>query len=324
MFSHIFQLADEIIEERDISYAEAYRLGNLRRPEEIMALATAANAIREKNLESEVDLCSLVNAKSGMCMEDCAFCTQSGHHATDCLTYPLLSSQEIFQAAQEAEARGAERFCIVTSGPAATPAEMEDILEALRWIREDTQLELDCSLGKLSYEDFHALRQAGVTRYNHNLETSEDHFEKICSTHSYQDRVTTVQTAQKAGMEVCCGGILGMGESLEQRIKLAFTLRELEVDCIPINLLNPRPGTPLASQKPLSPMEAIQTIALFRMILPEKTIKLAGGREHNLRDLQSLGLLAGANGLIIGGYLTTQGRSPEQDVQMVRDVGMET
>lgn len=323
MFSQIFRLVDEILVGREISYSEACRLGNLRRPHEIVALAAAANAVREETLGPKVDLCSLVNAKSGICAEDCAFCAQSSRYAPDGPTYPLLPPEEIFQAAQEAEARGAERFCIVTSGLAATPAELEDILEAIHRIREGTRLELDCSLGRLSSRDFQALRQAGVARYNHNLETSEDHFGKICSTHSYQDRVATVKAAQEAGMEVCCGGILGMGETLEQRLRLAFALREMKVDCIPINLLNPRPKTPLSAQKPIPPLEAIQTAALFRLILPDRIIKLAGGREHNLRDLQSLGLLAGANGLIIGGYLTTQGRSPEQDFQLIRDLEME-
>ncbi|MFQ5904418.1 MAG: biotin synthase BioB [Candidatus Binatia bacterium] len=323
MFSRIFNLAEEILEGREISYSEACRLGSLRRPEEVMALTAAANAVREKTLGPKVDLCSLVNAKSGICIEDCAFCAQSSHFSTGCPTYSLLSPREIFQAAQAAENEGAERFCIVTSGPAPTSEELENILRALHRIREDTRLELDCSLGKLGPPDFQALRQAGVTRYNHNLETAEDHFGNICSTHSYHDRVATVKAAQETGMEVCCGGILGLGETIEQRLRLAFALKELAVDCVPINLLNPRRGTPLAHQPPISPFEAIQTTALFRLILPDKIIKLAGGREHNLRDLQALGILAGANGLIIGGYLTTQGRSPEQDLQMIRDLGME-
>lgn len=322
MFTTIFQIAERVIAGEEISYPEANRLVKIQRSEEVMALAAAANAVRERFIGPQVDLCSLVNAKSGLCSEDCTFCGQSSHYSTGCRTYPLLSVDEMVKAAREAESRGADRFCIVTSGQRVSGPELEVILEAFREIRESTQLKLDCALGRLSREEFQALKQAGVTRYNHNLETAEAHFDQICSSHAYRDRVETVQVAQETGLEVCCGGIIGLGESPAHRLELAFALKELGVDCIPINILNPRPGTPLAAAAPLPPLEILATISLFRLILPGRVIKLAGGREHNLRDLQALGLLAGANGLITGGYLTTQGRSPEQDLQMIRDLGL--
>jgi biotin synthase len=163
----------------------------------------------------------------------------------------------------------------------------------------------------------------GVTRYNHNLETAESHFSKICTTHSFQDRVQTIEVLKERGFSICCGGIIGLGESPQQRLELAFSLKELGIDCIPVNILNPRPGTPLEHSKPIPPMEIIKTLALFRLVLPKGTIKIAGGREVNLRDLQSLALLAGANGLIVGNYLTTPGRSGEDDLTMIRDLGYE-
>ncbi|MBI2877127.1 MAG: biotin synthase BioB [Candidatus Tectomicrobia bacterium] len=322
MFTDIFQIAERVIAGGEISVLDAHRLARVQRPDEVMALVAAANAVRERFIGPKVDLCSLINAKSGRCSEDCAFCAQSGHYDTGCRTYPLVSPEEMVQAAREAEAQGAERFCVVTSGQRVGPPEFQVILETLQRIREQTRLKLDCALGKLSLEEFRALRQVGVTRYNHNLEAAEPYFARICSTHTYQDRVETVKAAKEAGLEVCCGGIIGLGESPAQRLELAFALKALEVDCIPINLLNPRPGTPLASTPPLPPLEILVTISLFRLILPKRVVKLAGGREHNLRDLQAVGLLAGANGLITGGYLTTQGRSPEQDLQMIRDLGL--
>jgi biotin synthase len=227
----------------------------------------------------------------------------------------------IIEEAREAQKKGTGRFCLIASGRKLDDKEFETILSALGRIRKDTALDLDCSLGTLSEERAEALKKAGVTRYNHNLETAESHFPKICTTHSFQDRVRTVTVLKDRGFSVCCGGIIGLGESPQQRLELAFSLRQLGIDCIPLNILNPRPGTPLERSEPIPPMEIIKTISLFRLILPKGTIKIAGGREANLRDLQSLALLAGANGLILGNYLTTPGRSAADDLVMVRDLG---
>jgi len=284
-------------------------------------LAAAANRVREEFNGNKIDLCSLLSVKSGKCPEDCAFCAQSAHYKTEAPVYPLMDIQRIVEEAKEAQARGTGRFCLITSGREVSDKEFETILDALGRIRRETTLDLDCSLGTLSKERAESLRKVGVTRYNHNVETAESHFLQICTTHSFRDRVKTVEVLKGQGFSVCCGGIIGLGESLQQRLELAFSLKQLGIDCIPFNILNPRPGTPLENSEPIPPMEVIKTISLFRLVLPKGTIKIAGGREANLRDLQSLALLAGANGLIVGNYLTTPGRNAEDDLTMVKDLG---
>jgi len=288
---------------------------------DILDLAAAANRVKAEFNGNEIDLCSLLNVKSGRCSEDCAFCAQSAHHKTEAAVYPLMNADQMVREAQEAQKRKTGRFCLISSGRQLNDKEFEVILSGLDRIRKETTLDLDCSLGTLSEERAECLKKVGVTRYNHNLETAESHFSKICTTHSFQDRIQTIGVLKDQGFSICCGGIIGLGESPRQRLELAFSLRELEIDCIPFNILNPRPGTPLEHSESVPPMEIIKTIALFRLILPRGTIKIAGGREVNLRDLQSLALLAGANGLILGNYLTTPGRSAEDDLAMVRDLG---
>jgi biotin synthase len=288
-----------------------------------MDLAAVANRVRMTFKGNRVDLCSLLNAKSGKCSEDCAFCAQSGHYQTEASVYPLMDGDRMVEEARVVQKMGTERFCLISSGRQLNDKEFETVLQALDRIRKETDLALDCSFGTLNRERAEALRKVGVTRYNHNLETAESHFGKICTTHSFQDRVRTVEILKGQGFSICSGGIIGLGESARQRLELAFSLKELGIDCIPLNILNPRPGTPLENSKPLPPLEIIKTISVFRLILPESTIKIAGGREVNLRDLQSLALLAGANGLIVGNYLTTAGRSPEDDLAMLQDLGFE-
>ncbi|HUL30149.1 MAG TPA: biotin synthase BioB [Thermodesulfobacteriota bacterium] len=290
---------------------------------DLLDLAAAANRVREKFNGSEIDLCLLLNAKSGRCSEDCRYCAQSAHYKTEAPVYPLMELNRMVEEATEAQRKGAGRFCLITSGREPDDREFETILNALDRIRKETALDLDCSLGTLSEERARSLKKAGVTRYNHNLETAESHFSQVCSTHSFKDRVKTVEVLKDQGLSICCGGIIGLGESPQQRLELAFSLRQLGIDCIPINILNPRPGTPLEHSKPIPPLEVIKTISLFRLILPKGTIKVAGGREVHLRDLQSLALLAGANGLIVGNYLTTPGRNAEDDFRMVKDLGFE-
>ncbi|KKG08304.1 biotin synthase BioB [Methanosarcina sp. 2.H.A.1B.4] len=282
---------------------------------------TIANRLRAK-LGNNVDLCAITNAKSGRCPENCRFCAQSAHHCAETREYPLLSPERLLEDAKYAEKAGARRFSIVTSGNRLKFEELESILDAVRLIKSRTGLEVCASIGTLSPESAGKLKEAGVSRIHHNLESSESFFRRICSTHTYADRIRTIRTAKEAGLEVCSGGILGLGESMQDRIKLALTLRELDVDAVPINILNPVPGTPMENAAPLPPMEILKSIALFRLVLPEKNIKLAGGREKNLRDLQSLALFCGANGLMLGNYLTTEGRSPEMDLQMIRDAGL--
>jgi biotin synthase len=291
--------------------------------ENFMRLLAVADKIRILFKGNIFDSCSLISARAGRCSEDCAFCAQSAKYDTDCETYPLVSKEKIVQAAKEAEQSGASRFCAVTSGGALSDKEFDSLIEALETVNKSVDLALDASLGFLDDTRAERLRLAGVTRYNHNLETCRDLYPTICSTHTYDQRVDTVKKVIGHGISACCGGIIGMGESFSQRLDMAFGLAQLGVDCVPVNILNPRPGTPLESATPPEPMEILKTLALFRLILPRATIKIAGGREANLRDFQAMALRSGANGMIIGGYLTTSGRSLDQDVQMVREAGMQ-
>jgi biotin synthase len=316
----IQNIGDKVLEGRSVSMKEILPLLEAKGPD-VMDLVAVANRVRVEFNGNEIDLCSLLNAKSGKCSEDCAFCAQSAHYQTDAPTYPLMNADQMVKEAREAQRRRTGRFCLISSGRQLNDKEFEVILSGLDRIRKETTLDLDCSLGTLSEERAEALKKVGVTRYNHNLETAESHFSKICTTHSFQDRVQTIEVLKDQGFSICCGGIIGLGESPQQRLELAFSVKQLGIDCIPFNILNPRPGTPLEHSKAIPPIEIIKTISLFRLVLPKGTIKIAGGREANLRDLQSLALLAGANGLIVGNYLTTPGRNAEDDFRMIEDIG---
>ncbi len=305
-----------------ITFKEAVSILESNTPS-TLSLADRANKLREKIHGRKMHLCSLINAKSGLCYEDCKFCGQSRRYKIGTKIYPLLSEKEMLNRAREIEKIGTDNICIVTSGGGLNKEEFEQVLKTSRLILKNTSLKLDCSLGHISLEDARELKKAGVDTYNHNLETSFGYFPTICTTHTFDDRLATVKKIRKSGLKTCCGGIIGLGESKRQRVELAFALKELEVDTVPINILNPRPGTPLENMPSLEPLEIIRTIALFRLILPKAIIKIAGGREHNLRQLQSLVFLAGANGMIIGGYLTTPGRSAEDDLKMIKDLGFE-
>ncbi|MBM3301929.1 MAG: biotin synthase BioB, partial [Deltaproteobacteria bacterium] len=241
-------------------------------------LAAAADRIRIQFRGPVFDACSLINARSGRCSEDCSFCAQSARYETDCVTYGLRSTDEVVSAARAAREAGASRFCAVTSGGALSDQDFDSLVGSLEQVRTEVGIALDASLGFLSDQRASRLRAAGITRYNHNLETSRDHFSNICTTHTFDQRVDTVKKAQSAGFSACCGGIIGMGETPAQRLDLAFTLAELGVDCVPINILDPRPGTPLQNMIPPGPLEIIRTIAVFRLILPRATLKIAGGR----------------------------------------------
>jgi biotin synthase len=320
MRKEIQKIGDKVLEGGSVNMKEIYPLLETKGPD-IIELAAVANRVREEFNGNEIDLCSLLNAKSGRCPEDCGFCAQSAHYKTEALVYPMMDTNRIVEEAKKAQRKGTGRFCLITSGRELNDEEFETILRALDRIRRETTLDLDCSLGTLSKERAESLKKVGVTRYNHNVETAESHFPQICSTHSFRDRVKNIEVLKEQGFSICCGGIIGLGESPQQRLELAFSLRQLGIDCIPFNILNPRPGTPLEHSESIPPMEIIKTISLFRLVLPKGTIKIAGGREANLRDLQSLALLAGANGLIVGNYLTTPGRNAEDDFRMIKDIG---
>jgi len=289
----------------------------------LMDLLAAAHRIRLAYKGTAVKLCAIVNAKSGRCPEDCAFCAQSAHHNTGVATYPLLPAEELIRQARAAAAKGAHHFGIVTSGTRISRAdEWQEILRAVRTIAAEGIIKPDASLGLLTPEQAKELKEAGLNMYHHNLETAPSFFPQICSTHDIAEDIATVRAAKEAGLTVCCGGILGLGETPAQRVELALLLRELDVDSVPLNFLNPLPGTPLEGQPLLEPWEALKSVAVFRFLLPDKDIKLCGGKERTLRQLLPLGLLAGANSLMVGNYLTTQGRDPSLDLEMIRDLGL--
>lgn len=321
MISLILKVREQVLSGEAISYEDALALTEIK-GSEIPYLAAAANEVREKFVGNEIESCALSNIKSGNCSENCKFCSQSGHYKTESPVYPQIGIEEIMEQARAAERMGATEFCMVSSGWGATnEKEFATVLEAVRRISSETNLFVDVSLGFINEDQAKQLKEAGLFRNNHNLEASKGFFDKIVTTHTHEQRVNHIEMVRHYGIQPCSGGILGMGESPKDRIDLAFELRKLHADCVPVNILNPRPGTPLGNVTPLEPMEIIKYIALFRLILPTSTIKIAGGREVNLRDLQAMAMNAGANGLIIGNYLTTMGRNPAQDVQMLKDLG---
>ena len=293
--------------------------------QDILELLTGANKIRSRFKANKVSLCSIINAKSGRCPEDCAFCSQSAHHKTNISTFPLLSEDQIADAFKRSSAYPIERFGLVISGKGLTADnETEAVCAAIHKLRKSADGTMVCaSLGVLSRQVAAKLKEAGLQSYHHNVETSRAFFPRICSTHSYDERINTARIAKEFGFKLCCGGIFGLGENAEDRMDMAMLLRELDVDSVPLNFLVPAPGTRLAGQAALKPLEILKIIALFRYILPEKDIRVCGGREKNLRDLQGLVFFAGANGIMLGNYLTTAGRPPEEDLKLLSDLGLE-
>lgn len=289
---------------------------------QLPALIALANQVRLARSGPGVELESIISAKTGGCAEDCAFCSQSRHWPTPVLPMPFVDIPQMVAAARRSEDLGASEFCIVLAIRGPDQRIMDQVLAAVGAVHEATGLRVACSLGLLEEGQAETLAAAGVHRYNHNLEAARSYFPAICTTHTWEERYATCQRAGAAGMEVCSGGILGMGESVRQRVELAFELASLDPREVPINFLNPRTGTPLAGQPLLPPLDAVRMIALFRLILPDAVLRPAGGREVVLRDLQALGMLAGANALIVGNYLTTLGRTPADDLQMLEDLGM--
>lgn len=262
-------------------------------------------------------LCSIINARSGRCSEDCSFCVQSGHFATDAPSYPLKNAEEIVAAAAEAKRIGASRFSIVTSGRGPSDRDVEHLAAIITTIRDTVGITVCASLGIINGRQLAELKNAGMSRYHHNLETSAEFFSSICTTHTFDERVATIRAAQRAGLEVCAGGIIGLGETEDDRVSLALTLRDLGVDAVPFNILIPLPGTPMSHRAPLAVPEILRAIALFRLILPDRALRLCAGRESALHDFLGQAFMAGADGMMIGGYLTQRGRTPEADHLLV-------
>lgn len=322
-------LAEQIIQGYRIDRDEALALTGIEGQENILLLCEAADRVRQACCGNTVDLCSIINVKSGNCSENCGFCSQSAHHPGENVPiYGLKTSDEILAQAKAAEAAGAKRFCLVSQGKgikhnSPKSSEFDQILDTVRRIIDETNIKPCCALGEVSVEQAQELRAAGVTRYNHNLESSEQFFPNIVTTHKWSDRTATIKNLKSAGIQACSGGIIGMGESWEDRIDLALSLRELEVESVPVNLLSPRKGTPLGDVPQLNPYEALKAIAIFRLILPEQIIRYAGGREAVMGELQHLGLKAGINAMLVGHYLTTMGQPAEQDRAMLESLGLQ-
>ncbi|MEP6571398.1 MAG: biotin synthase BioB [Gemmatimonadota bacterium] len=296
-------------------------LSVLRAPDDdLLPLLYAAFRVRQRHHGRDVRIHVLQNAKSGLCPEDCAFCSQSTKFATGVDRYQLQTVDELVAGAHRAHEMGAVKYCMVTSTRGPSQRDLDVICAATRRIKAELEINICTSLGLLKDGQAEQLAAAGVTRFNHNLESSRRHFPEICSTHGYDDRIRTVQAVKRAGMEACCGGIMGMGESLEDRVALAFELRALEVESIPVNFLDPRPGTPLGDTPRLSPPDCLRALAMFRFVNPSRDIRVAGGREVNLRSLQPLALFP-ANSIFCNGYLTTPGQGPDADIQMIQDAG---
>jgi biotin synthase len=288
----------------------------------VMALAALAHQVRLAWCGPAVEVEGILSAKTGGCPEDCHFCSQSSRFDTTVKATPFLDTDEVLTAAKETAAMGASEFCIVLAVRGPDERTLARILELVPLVRDETGLNVAVSAGILTEDQARRLAEGGVHRYNHNLETARSFFSEVVTTHDYDERVETCRLVRRHGMELCCGALVGMGETDEQRIELLLELRALDPTEVPVNFLNPRPGTPLGDRPVVGAWEAIRWIALFRLALPGVILRYAGGREVTLRDLQAIGMTAGINALIVGNYLTTLGRSAADDLQMLEDLRM--
>jgi biotin synthase len=304
-----------------LNYAEAKRLIKSRN---MNALASGANAITRKFSNNNIDVEILINAKSGNCPEDCSFCAQSSLYPSSISKYPLMTEEEVIKRAREAERKGATSFCLVCAYRAPPEKEFRQICDTITKLKREVKIEVNVSLGFMTLERARKLKSLGVKRYNHNLEASRSFFSQICRSHDFDDRMETARIVNTAGLELCCGGIIGMGESRNQRLELAFSIATLSPAEVPINILIPKKGTPLELAITITPDEAIRTIAVFRFILPKTILKIAGGRELYFQDEGRMALNAGANGIISGGYLTTEGNEITRDFRMIEEIGIQS
>jgi biotin synthase len=318
----IDRVIDNALEGESISKADALQLETLTH-EELDYLFTGTDKIRDRFKGQDVKICSIVNAKSGRCVEDCSFCAQSSQFNTDSPEYELMSVDEIVAAAKEAEAFGSNEFSIVTSGTSMDDRqELDKIITAVKRIKAETSLETCCSMGLMSLEHLQELKAAGLDRCHHNLETAASHFKNIVTTHTYEDEVRAVENAKQAGLDVCVGGVFGMGETFAQRVELALDIKALGTQSLPINFLKPIEGTKLEPLGVMDLYEALRTIALLRLVLPKIDMFVCGGREEIFTDQQEKLFQAGANGILGGNYLTTKGQDPKKDIDMIEGLGL--
>jgi biotin synthase len=307
-----------------ISREEALRLGEIEDRVAIEALVERAWQVRRERFGDSTDMCSLVNAKSGGCAEDCGFCAQSRFAEADTPMHAMMTPEQILEHAHAAEAAGAHRFCMVTQGQGLSKRDFENVLAGARLVAEHTNLKRCVSIGHMSPARAHALKEAGIQRVHHNVETAESYYSEVSTTVRYEGRLRTIDAVRDAGLETCVGGILNLGETREQRVEMAFELAELNPTSVPINLLNPRPGTKFGDRELMDPLEAVKWVAIFRLILPDALFRLCGGRNENLGvgEVQQLAVRAGLNGVMMGNFLTTLGSEPEQDREMFEELGL--
>lgn len=312
----INKLKDKILSGYNITYNEALSL--IETP--LNELLEAADEIRKHFCSNIFDICSIINAKSGKCSENCKFCAQSAHYKTNISEYPLLDKEKIVENALYMAEKGVLRFSIVTSGKALTDKDVEILADTIKEIKSKSNISICASLGLLTDENFKKLKDAGLERVHNNLETSENFFSSVCTTHTFDDKINALKAALQSGLSVCSGGIIGLGESMQDRIDLAFSLKELGIKSVPLNILSPVKGTPYENNKPLSEEEILKTISIFRFILPDAFIRLAGGRAL-LSDKGKKAFLSGANAAITGDMLTTYGISVDTDMQIIKETG---
>ncbi|MGV8906061.1 MAG: biotin synthase BioB [Acetobacterium sp.] len=312
----ITKIKNDILQGKLINKQEALALSKMP----LDALASGANEIREYFCGRVFDICTIINGKSGKCSENCKYCAQSSLYNTKIEEYPLLSAEEILKQAKYNDKRGVLRYSIVTSDKGLNDGEIEAVCESIQLIKEQTAITVCASLGLLTEPQFNKLKEAGVERIHNNLETSENNFPNVCTTHTYQDKIKSIKAAQKAGLNVCSGGIIGLGESMEDRIDMIIAIRELGIRSIPVNILNPIKGTPYENHKIMTSAEMSRIVALFRFLVPTASIRMAGGRGL-LPDKGRQCFLSGANAAISGEMLTTAGISTETDMKMLADIG---
>ncbi len=323
--TRLAELGQRVLNGGQVDRLEAAWLFNLEGAADIFDLMSWANRIREHFKGNKIHLCSIVNAKAGACSENCSFCAQSSFYQTGSPRYGFVDPEPVIEAADEANKNGVTAVGLVAAWKGLNEGPMlDEVCDRVRELAQGGKVRPDASLGIIkSQKVADRLKEAGLECYGHNLETSRRFFPSQCTTHSFEDRVETIGYLKRAGIKICSGGIIGMGETREDRCDLAFELKEVGANVVPINILNPIPGTPFEKTPPLAPMEILKTIACFRFILPRKEIMIAGGRTVNLRDMQSMVFTAGASALMVGNYLTTLNQPVEKDLQMLKDLGLD-